>query len=315
MTDHCGISQIETGAGDAFERMRPRLIRLAYRMLGSIADAEDVVQEAWLRWHDCGPQTVRRPAGFLQTVVTRLCLNELKSARRRRETYVGPWLPEPIVDVDPQTDFESDDITLPLMIALERLSALERAAFLLHDVFAMSFDEISTVIGRKPAACRKLASRARAHIHAVRPRFTATREQGLALARAFYEASRGGDLSALRALLSEDVTCFADGGGNVPATHVPQTGIDDVMTLFRALARFFRRKPSRLDRYAIINGLPGFVTFEAGGHVQTTALEIRHGKIHAIYVMRNPEKLRHLTDQDTALRFVTVSVEDLSAIT
>ena len=152
--------------------LRRRLTRIAYRMLGSVSDAEDVVQEAWLRWLAADQEKVREPVAFLKTIVTRLCLNELKSARRRRMSYVGPWLPEPLLTT---SDVEvADDITLPVMVALERLSPLERAAFLLHDVFSMGFEEISTAINREPAACRKLASRARARLQEARPRFSAT---------------------------------------------------------------------------------------------------------------------------------------------
>lgn len=272
--------------------LRRRLTRIAYRMLGSVADAEDVVQEAWLRWLSADRTDVREPGAFLRTVVTRLCLNELKSARRRRETYVGPWLPEPILD--PENGEAIDDLTLPLMIALERLSPLERAAFLLHDVFGMSFDEVAVAIGRKAAACRKLASRARTQIHDARPRFAASQEHGLRLAAAFFTASRSGDMDGLRGLLAEDIVVYADGGGRVPASRAPAVGVDAATDLFGALARYFARSPSRLIRYATIDGLPGFITIEAGDIVQTTALSVRNERIAAIYVTRNPQKLRHL---------------------
>ncbi|MCX8999850.1 sigma-70 family RNA polymerase sigma factor [Rhizobiaceae bacterium BDR2-2] len=276
----------------SFSELRPRLIRLAYRMLGSVADAEDVVQNAYLRWLAMERDAVREPAALLRTIVTRLCLNELKSARRRRETYIGPWLPEPVVDDGGPEPV--DDITLPLMIALERLSPLERAAFLLHDVFGMGFDDIASAIGRQPAACRKLASRAREHIRSARPRFPVTKEQGLEIAAAFFAASRNGDMDRLRSLLTEDVTACADGGGKVPASPQPLTGIADVMERHARMAREFARSPSLLVRYAVIDGLPGFVTVEQGGIVQTTALQIEQGKVSAIYVVRNPDKLRHL---------------------
>src|SRR5262249_11551430 len=152
----------------------PRLVRLAYRMLGSVADAEDVVHSAWVRWLAADRDQIRDPGALLHTIVTRLALNELKSARRRRAAYVGPWLPEPFFD--PEAEEAADDLTLPLMIALERLSPLERAAFLLHDVFGLGFDAVSETIGREAATCRKLASRARAHIHDARPRFVVGNE-------------------------------------------------------------------------------------------------------------------------------------------
>lgn len=289
------MSDTHTHAVDP--ELRRRLVRIAYRMLGSVADAEDVVQEAWARWLAADRAAVREPAAFLQTVVTRLCLNELKSARRRRETYIGPWLPEPIVDPEEDDDAIAD-ITLPVMIALERLSPLERAAFLLHDVFGMSFDEVADAIGREPSACRKLASRARAHIEEARPRFTATRQQGRALAAAFFTASRNGDMRALRTLLAEDIVVYADGGGKVPASIVPAVGLDAALRLFGALARYFAHSPSRLIRHGTIDGLPGFITREAGGIVQTTALQTAEDRILAIYVTRNPQKLKHLREPE-----------------
>lgn len=276
----------------SFSELRPRLIRLAYRMLGSMSDAEDAVQDAYVRWLAADREHIACPAAFLRTIVARLCLNELKSARRRRETYIGPWLPEPVVDAEESEAI--DDITLPLMIVLERLSPLERAAFLLHDVFDMSFDEVARAIGREPAACRKLASRARSHIQAARPRFPATRQQGMRIAAAFFAASRDGDMKGLRALLAEDVVAYSDGGGKVPSSPHPLIGIAEVMDRHFQLAREFARAPSRLVRYAVIDGLAGFVTVEGGAIAQTTALQVENGKIAAIYVVRNPEKLRHL---------------------
>jgi RNA polymerase sigma-70 factor (ECF subfamily) len=277
-------------AAAAFDPVRPRLVRIAYRMLGSVADAEDVVQEAFIRWHAADRGMVREPEAFLRRVVTRLCLDVLKSAQRQREVYVGPWLPEPVVETE---DEDIDDITLPLMMALERLSPLERAAFLLHDVFGVEFDEIAEIIGRDPAACRQLSSRARAHVRAARPRFAVPKEQGQELAQAFFVASRSGDLNRLQSLLAADVTLHSDGGGKRSAALRPLSGIEDIMKVHTALARAFTAYPSRMVRYATINGLPGFVTMEADG-VQTTAFEVVEGKIAAIYVMRNPDKLRHL---------------------
>ena len=275
-----------------FSDLRPRLVRLAYRMLGSVADAEDIVQSAYLRWLGTDRQTVRQPAALLRTIVTRLCINELKSARRRRETYIGPWLPEPILDVEEPDGVDS--VTLPLMIALERLSPLERAAFLLHDVFGLGFEEVAASIGREPAACRKLASRARSHIQAARPRFPVTRAHGLELAAAFFAASRDGDMDRLRSLLADDVSASTDGGGRVPASLHPLTGISRVMERHAQLARDFSRWPSVLIGYAMIDGLPGFVTMEGGGTIQTTALKVEGDKVTAIYITRNPDKLRHL---------------------
>jgi RNA polymerase sigma-70 factor (ECF subfamily) len=278
-------------AAAIFDPLRPRLIRIAYRMLGSVADAEDVVQEAFLRWFDADREAVREPEAFLRRVVIRLCLDYLKSARRRRETYLGPWLPEPVVEA---AEDEIDDITLPLMMALERLSPLERAAFLLHDVFGVGFEEVASTIGREPATCRQLASRARSHVRAARPRFPMAKERGQAIAAAFFAATRSGDMQELRSLLAADVTVYADGGGKTPAAMQPIVGLDNVMQLHASLALIFAEKMSRIVRYGLINGLPGFVTIEQDDTLQTTALQIEDGKIVAIYVMRNPDKLRHL---------------------
>lgn len=285
------IAAVDRDAAAVFEPLRPKLVRVAYRMLGSVADAEDIVQDAFVRWLAADRAVVREPQAFLRRIVTRLCLDQLKSARHRREVYPGEWLPEPIVE---SAEDEVDEVTLPLMMALERLSPLERAAFILHDVFGVEFDEVAQTIGRDPAACRQLASRARANVRAARPRFDMPRERGLEIAVAFFVASRSGDMSALQALLAADVAVHADGGGKRPATMAPIVGFDSVMKLHAALAHAFAANPSRVVRYAFINGLPGFVTVESDGMVQTTALRVEAGKISGIYVVRNPDKLRHV---------------------
>jgi RNA polymerase sigma-70 factor (ECF subfamily) len=273
-----------------FDAHRPALLRVAYRMLGSLADAEDVVQEAYIRWAETDRAAVRVAAAFLRRVVTRLCLDQLKSARVRRETYTGPWLPEPIVEAEPV-----EDVTLPLMLALERLSPLERAAFLLHDVFGESFEEVAVSIGRDAAACRQLATRARTNVRAERSRYTVDREHGLEIAAAFFQASRGDGIANLGALLAQDVRFHADGGGKRPAAGRILEGSYDVVRAHTAIARL-RYGPSALLRYAFVNGLPGFVTREPDGQLQTTALLIEDGLVKAIYVMRNPDKLRHLEE-------------------
>jgi len=276
-------------AAGSFAPLRPKLMRVAYRMLGSVADAEDMVQEAFVRWMGADRSEVREPAAFLRRTVARLCLDQLKSARRQRETYVGPWLPDPVLE-----EGDEEDVTLPLMLALERLSPLERAAFLLHDVFGLEFEEIATTIRRDPAACRQLAARARTHVREARPRFQIDKERGLELAKAFFTASRSGDMTALAAMLAADVGVHADGGGKRPAATQPIFGFDAVMKVHEYLADRFRKNSSKLVRAGFINGLPGFITLEADGELQTTALEIEDGKIAAIYVVRNPDKLKHL---------------------
>ena len=276
-------------AAESFNPLRPKLMRVAYRMLGSVADAEDVVQEAFIRWMATDRSVVRIAEAFLRSTVTRLCLDQLKSARRQRETYVGPWLPDPVVEED-----EQDDVTLPLMLALERLSPLERAAFLLHDVFGLGFDEIAATIQRDEAACRQLAARARTHVREARPRFQVEKQRGLALAEAFFNASRSGDMTALGAMLAADVSVHADGGGKRTAAMEPIVGFAAVMAFHESLAEQFAKNGSKLVRTGLVNGLPGFITLEADGELQTTALDIEDGKVVAIYVVRNPDKLRHL---------------------
>lgn len=278
-------------AAASFDPLRPLLTRVAYRMLGSVADAEDVVQDAFIRWQAADRGVVKEPEAFLRRIVTRLCLDVLKSARRRREIYVGPWLPEPVFE---DGEDEIDDVTLPLMMALERLSPLERAAFLLHDVFGVGFDEVAETIGRDAAACRQLASRARTNVRAARPRFVMSKERGLEIAAAFFAASRGGDMQKLQSLLAADVSVQSDGGGRKPAATRPVVGLDKVMRLHETLARLFAKDTSRLVRYGLVNGLPGFVTIEPGDTLQTTALQIEDGRITAIYIVRNPDKLRHI---------------------
>jgi RNA polymerase sigma-70 factor (ECF subfamily) len=274
-----------------FDALRPKLMRVAYRMLGSVADAEDVVQDAWLRWADSDRDAVRVPEAFLRRIVTRLCLDQLKSARTRREEYFGPWLPEPVVEAE-----EVEDVTLPLMLALDRLSPLERAAFLLHDVFGESFEEVADALGRDPAACRQLASRARDHVRSEKPRFPVERAHGMEIAKAFFAASHGGDVGQLGAMLASDVRLYSDGGGKRPAASRVLLGQDEVSRAFAAIDRLLRGRHGELVRYAYVNCLPGYVTREADGVLQTTALLIDGGRIRAIYVMRNPDKLRHLEE-------------------
>lgn len=283
----------------SFAPLRPRLVRIAYRMLGSLAEAEDIVQDAYLRWHQTDRAAVRDPGAFLSRTVTRLCLDHFKSARAKRETYIGPWLPEPIVELE---EDNKDEVTLTLMMALERLSPLERAAFLLHDVFGMEFEEVAKALERDAAACRQLAARARQHVQQARPRFPVTKEHGNDIAKAFFAASKGGDVGALRQLLAADVIAYSDGGGKAAAALNPVYGDDKVARFFAGIARKYAEgatpnysKPIGRPVFCTIDGLPGILYVdEAGRAVQTTALEVEDGRIVGIYIMRNPDKLGHI---------------------
>lgn len=275
-----------------FEEQRSRLQRLAYRMLGSVSEAEDIVQDAWLRWSQV-EGGIDTPAAFLTRVVTRLCLDQMKSARARRETYVGAWIPEPLLGSSVPEEDIADDVTLTLMMALERLSPLERAAFLLHDVFGVALTDVATTLGRDTAAVRQLAVRARRHVQDNRPRFRIDQAEADRIARAFFVASRDGDAAALAAMLTENVTIHADGGGKVTAFRNVIHGIDRVLRLFAGIARKAHLRPVLL-RAVTIDGLPGFVSIDRGQLLQTTALEIRDGKIAAIYIMCNPDKLKNV---------------------
>lgn len=285
----------EGNAADRFQPHRPGLIRLAYRMLGSIAEAEDVVQEAYIRWHQTDRSIIREPGAFLSKTVTRLCLDILKSARVRREAYVGPWLPEPVLEPEFDED-EGEDLSLTLMLALERLSPLERAAFLLHDVFGLGFEEIAATLDREPAACRQLAARARKNVRAARPRYAIPQDEGQRVTDAFFAASRSGDLSALRNILAENVVAYTDGGGIRNAALNPLFGFRRVSGLFLGVARKTEFQSPPILYKGLINGLPGYVTLEQDGVPQTTALDIRDGRVVGIYIVRNPEKLQHLSD-------------------
>jgi RNA polymerase sigma-70 factor (ECF subfamily) len=279
-------------AAGTFAPLRPRLIRIAYRMLGSVAEAEDIVQDAYLRWHGTDRAQVGDARAFLSKTVTRLCLDHLKSARVKRETYIGPWLPEPMIETDEHD--QADDITLTLMMALERLSPLERAAFLLHDVFGQNFDDVAQAIDRDPAACRQLASRAREHVRAAKPRFPVSEQQGAEIANAFFAASRGGELAPLQSLLAKDVTLYSDGGGKRIAALNPIYGDINVARFITGV----NRKAGGVElgwRQETVDGLPGIVVIENGEVQHTMAFEIDDGRITAIYIVRNPDKLRHVS--------------------
>lgn len=276
-----------------FEAERRRLTRLAYRMTGSLTEAEDVVQDAWLRWAgvDGG---IESPPAYLTRIVTRLCLDRSRSARAQRETYVGPWLPDPLVGTVELSETVSDDITVTLMLALERLSPLERAAFLLHDVFDVPLSEVAIILDREPAAVRQLASRARKHVRGARPRFDIEPADAERITRAFFAAARDGDVAALSSLLVKNVEIHTDGGGKVLAFRNIIRGIERVLRLFASQGRK-NSVPPRLLRVVTIHGLSGYISIDGRGLLQTTALDIHEDGISAIYIVKNPEKLAHLT--------------------
>ena len=281
-----------TDRDSIFEQRRGAMTGLAYRMLGSRADAEDVVQDAWIRWRGVETDQVTNPAGFLSRVVTRLCLDRLKSARARREVYVGEWLPEPVVDED--HGGLGEDLSVAFLLALERLTPLERAAFLLHDVFDSPFAEVAKTLGRTEAACRQLAARAREHVKAGKPRYRPSAEEEQRLTHAFLAATMSGDETALRGILARDVVMHADGGGIAKATMNPVFGLEKAIRLVLGLKKKFPNPDDTVARLARINGAPGIVLSHGGVVFQTMGLEIVDGRIAAVYTMRNPEKLARL---------------------
>ncbi len=275
-----------------FEERRGAMTGLAYRMLGSRADAEDVVQDAWLRWRGVEAGEVANPAGFLNKVVTRLCLDRLKSARARREVYVGEWLPEPVVDDDHER--LGEDLSVAFLLALERLTPLERAAFLLHDVFDAPFADVAKTLGRTEAACRQLAARAREHVKAGKPRYRPSAEEEQRLTSAFLAAALNGDEATLRGILAQDVVMHADGGGIVSANLNPVFGLDRAVRMLLGIKKKWPAPEGTTARLARINGAPGIVLSHDGLVFQTMGLEIADGRIAAVYTMRNPDKLARL---------------------
>jgi RNA polymerase sigma-70 factor (ECF subfamily) len=277
----------------SFEAARPHLRRVAYRMLGAVSDAEDVVQEAYLRWRDVDASSVAEPRAFLTRITTRLCLDQLKSARVRRERYVGTWLPEPIISPHSGGSDAREDISMALLMTLERLSPLERAAFLLHDVFDVDYAEIAETLSRSEAACRQLAARAREHVQAHKPRFQATPEATLRVTAAFQSAMQSGDTRALGALLAEDAVLYADGGGKRIAARHPVRGRDRIVKLMHGIIQKYGW-PGSADFVSVeLNGEPAWLVREPDG-LESIALAVDGERIRAVYLVRNPDKLRHL---------------------
>ena len=289
---------------DIFESTRPLLFSIAYRMLGSVAEAEDLVQEALLRCLEAPETEVRAPRAYLATIVTRLAINQLQSARSQRETYVGPWLPEPLVTEhapDPSEPIElAESLSMAFLLMLERLSPTERAVLLLHDVFDFDYEEIARIIDKSEVNCRQLLARAKKHIGEPRARYDADPAQADRLLNRFVEATRAGDIDGLVGLLSEDITFWADGGGKVPgAATRPIHGPESVARFVAQRARGGKDRGGRV-RLTRINGQPGFIVDVQGKPQAALILGIRDGRIHDIYAIANPDKLHALSSPGMA---------------
>jgi RNA polymerase sigma-70 factor (ECF subfamily) len=282
---------------EEFEELRPLLFAIAYRILGSVSDAEDAVQEAWLRY-DASPTRPRSAKAFLSAVVTRISIDVLRSARVRREAYVGPWFPEPLLAdpyEDPARSAElADSVSTAALLLLERLSPLERAVFVLHEVFGFGFGDVASAVGRSEAACRQLAVRARRHMDAGRPRFEADRREREELASRFFDAFREGDVDALRELLAADVQIVADGGGKAPQLARSVVGPEKVARVLAAVASPLVRIGVVLEPHEV-NGQPGAIVRDRDGKVlNTIALDILEGRVQTIRAVINPDKLAHV---------------------
>ncbi|MCL3995637.1 RNA polymerase sigma-70 factor [Streptomyces lavenduligriseus] len=291
-------SRVDVATG-AFVAHRNLLFTVAYEMLGSAADAEDVLQETWLRWADVDPGTVRNPRAYLVRITTRQALARLRTLARRKESYVGPWLPEPLLTApDVAEDVElADSVSMAMLLVLETLTPTERAVFVLREVFGVEYDEIAEAVGKSLAAVRQITHRARAHVAARRPRGTVSAAETHAVLEAFRQAVDTGDLRGLLGILAPDVVFLGDGGGIAQAAPEPVVGAERVAPLAAGLRRF----GAAALRPALVNGCPALV-LRLDGRVDTVlALRIADGRVTGLYAVRNPEKLSRM-DQEIALR-------------
>ncbi|WP_406112185.1 RNA polymerase sigma-70 factor [Kitasatospora purpeofusca] len=285
------------GKVEEFEELRPLLFSIAYRILGSVGEAEDAVQEAWLRF-DASPTRPDSTRAFLSTTVTRISIDVLRLARVRREAYVGPWFPEPLL-TDPYEDPAraaelADSVSMAALLLLERLSPLERAVFVLREVFGFGFDEVAESVGRSEAACRQLVVRARQHMREGRPRFEAERKERDELAARFFDALRDGDLLGLQELLAADVTMAGDGGGKTPQLARAVAGAANVARLLTAIVPLMARIDVTFEVHEV-NGRPGAVFRDREGRVLTVlVLDVADGRIQGVRSVTNPDKLAHL---------------------
>jgi RNA polymerase sigma-70 factor (ECF subfamily) len=284
---------------DLYEELRPLMFSIAYRMLGSASEAEDIVQEAFLRFHRESRKgtSIESPKAYLSAVTTRLSIDHLRSARVRRERYVGTWLPEPVLTDDvPQHAETADSLSMAFLVLLESLTPVERAVFLLREVFDYGYDEIATVVGKSEDNCRQIAVRARRQIEAKKPRFEASRKRREELARRFFEAASKGDTDGLIGLLAADVVAYGDGGGKAPALPRPVYGRDRVARLLVASARVGAERLGVSGmRSATINGQPGALFLDVEGRpLGVITLDIADDQVQAVRAISNPEKLAHL---------------------
>jgi RNA polymerase sigma-70 factor (ECF subfamily) len=299
-TPHRPRAVPDRSSAAVFTELRPLLFAIAYRMVGSAMDAEDLVQEAYLRWQNDSGTEVRSPKAYLATIVTRLAINHMHSARTQRESYVGPWLPEPLMtehvsDASGHVEL-SESLSMAFLVLLERLSPVERAVFLLYEVFDFEYAEIARIVERSEANCRQICARAKKHVGAARGRFQARPEQAERLVERFTQATGTGDLNGLLAVLAEDITLWADGGGKVPGAALrPIHGVDPVA---RFILSFMRRfvPQTRVVRAAEINGQPGFISYVSGTPVAALVFDLRDDRIRTIYAVCNPDKLRALPE-------------------
>jgi RNA polymerase sigma-70 factor (ECF subfamily) len=285
---------------DLHPELRPLLFSIAYRMIGSVSEAEDIVQEAYLRYHRAQPADVENPKAYLSAVTTRLAIDHLRSARARREEYVGPWLPEPLVvdesATDPSEQAElADSLSLAFLVLLERLTPVERAAFLLREVFAYPYDEIAEIVGKSEDNARQLVSRARRHVDEERPRFDVDRRAHEELTDRFLEATQNGDTEGLIELLAEDVYAYADGGGKAQAPRRLLHGREHIARFMVGIARPGRGIPAVTLHPVLVNGVPGRLARDAEGNaVAVLALDVADGLVTAVRIVANPDKLAHL---------------------
>ena len=287
----------ESSSLEIFGVHRPRLLGIAYRMLGSRAAADDILQEAYIRWHQIDTSTVRNPEAWLVTSVTRLCIDYVRAAKTEREAYTGPWLPEPVVadsEPTPEGMLEmANDISIAFLTVLERLGPEERSAFLLREVFELDYPEVAGMLGKSQDACRQLVHRARQRVQEGRPRFKVSRQAHLRLLEKFTVAARTGDREQLKALFAEDATLTADGGGKVISALRVLTGADRIARFYQAVAR--QVGPRTTFRLAEVNGEPGLLR-ELDGKVDTVISFVTDGiRILDVYMIRNPEKLRSVS--------------------